>query len=188
VTTIQPKFNAAKFKELLLYAAERSAADEFFGATKLNKILFFSDFLAYGMTGFAITWATYVRRQNGPVPEELVQIRGELIRNKEAALIPKKFFNKTQQRLVAMRSANRHIFSAEEIDLIDEVIEHLAPMSASEASELSHERSYAWEIADEGEKIPYSAVFLSRRKPTARDIERGQELARKHGWLQNTGK
>lgn len=181
------KFDRAKFKELMLYAAEKCAGDNFFGATKLNKILFFADFLSYGMTGTPMTGATYVRRQNGPVPNELVPTREELVNNEEAVVIKKQIFNKTQHRLVAMRSPNRHAFKPEEIDLIDDVIKFLAPMSASQASEVSHNRSYAWEVAKEGEIIPYPAVFLSGRKATDQDIKRGKQLARKYGWLQNTG-
>ena len=34
-----------KFRELILYIAQESEGDPNFGATKLNKILFFCDFL-----------------------------------------------------------------------------------------------------------------------------------------------
>jgi hypothetical protein len=36
-----------KMKELILYISQKCADDTKFGATKLNKILYFSDFLAY---------------------------------------------------------------------------------------------------------------------------------------------
>jgi hypothetical protein len=92
-------------------------------------------------------------------------------------------FNWIQVRLVPMRPSNLHRFSAEEIHLIDEVIRDLAPYDAAGISELSHRRSVAWQIASIGEHIPYEAVFLSARVPTNIDVERGQELARKYGWL-----
>jgi len=38
--------NDRKFQELLLYVAARCEGAPTFGATKLNKILFFADFLA----------------------------------------------------------------------------------------------------------------------------------------------
>jgi len=37
--------------------------------------------------------------------------------------------------------------------------------------------------ADTGETIPYESVFLSARRPTDRDIQRGRELAEEHGWV-----
>jgi hypothetical protein len=85
--------------------------------------------------------------------------------------------------LIPIRPADRSLFRAEEIDLVDEVIRDLEPRDATETSRLSHVRSEAWQIADIGDVIPYEAVFLSTRKPTSVDIARAQELARKHGWL-----
>jgi hypothetical protein len=176
-------FNASKFKELMLYAAERSKTDERFGATKLNKILFFSDFLSYGLAGVPITGATYQKLEKGPAPKQLKPIAREIVSEKSGIFIKRPWFNYTQTVLIPMRPANRNLFSAEEIDLVDEVIRDLAPRDASETSELSHDRSEAWQIAEIGEIIPYEAVFLSTRKPTSVDVQRAQELARKHGWL-----
>lgn len=178
-----PTFNASKFKELMLYVAEKSKTDERFGATKLNKILFFSDFLSYGLAGSPITGATYQKLVNGPAPKELKPIAREIVNEKSGVFIKRPWFNYTQTVLVPMRPANRHLFSAEDIDLVDDVIRDMAPRDASESSKLSHDRSEAWQIAEIGEVIPYEAVFLSSRKPTSVDIQRAQELARKYGWL-----
>ncbi len=43
--------NEKKFAELILYVSQKSTFDSTFGSTKLNKILYFSDFLAYGKLG-----------------------------------------------------------------------------------------------------------------------------------------
>jgi hypothetical protein len=183
IYTHQLAFEAAKFKELMLYAAEKSSSDDRFGATKLNKILFFSDFLFYGLTGSPITGATYQKLENGPAPIQLKPIAREIENEGSGIFIKRAAFNYTQTVLVPKRPANRRLFSAEEIALVDDVIRDLAPRNAREASELSHVRSVAWQIAEIGEDIPYEAVFLSARKMTSADIARGQELARKHGWL-----
>lgn len=166
----------------MLYAAEKSASDDRFGATKLNKILFFSDFLFYGLAGSPITGATYQKLVNGPAPVQLKPTARE-IENEGAGIFVKRLaFNYTQTVLVPKRQANRSLFTAEEIALVDEVIRDLAPRNARETSDLSHMRSVAWQLAEVGETIPYETVFLSARAATRADIERGQELARKHGW------
>jgi Antitoxin SocA-like, Panacea domain len=165
-----PIFDASKFNER-------------FGATKLNKILFFSDFLSYGFTGIPITGATYQKLERGPAPKELKPIAREIVEEGAGMFIKRRWFNYFQTVLIAMRPANRTLFRAEEIDLVDEVIRDLEPRDARETSELSHVRSEAWQIAEIGEVIPYEAVFLSTRKPTSVDVERAQELARKYGWL-----
>jgi len=97
--------------------------------------------------------------------------------------VKRPWFNYMQTVLVPLRPANRNRFTAEEIDLVDEVIRDLAPFDASQTSKLSHDRSAAWQAAEIGDDIPYEAVFLSTRKLTSDDIKRGQELARKYGWL-----
>ena len=68
-------FQDQKFKELILYLAKRSMDDAYFGATKLNKLLFFSDFLAYGQLGSPITGASYQRLKCGPAPREMLPMQ-----------------------------------------------------------------------------------------------------------------
>src|ERR1035438_9553158 len=40
-----------KLGELIIYISKKSAGDSRFGATKLNKLLYFSDFLSFGNFG-----------------------------------------------------------------------------------------------------------------------------------------
>ena len=54
-------FNEQKFKELVIYIAGRCESDPYFGAVKLNKLLFFSDFFAYAKLGNPITGAEYMK-------------------------------------------------------------------------------------------------------------------------------
>jgi uncharacterized phage-associated protein len=183
--TYSPIFEAAKFKELMLYAAEKSVEDPAFGATKLNKILFFSDFLCFGLAGHSITGASYQRLKNGPAPIQLPAMAREIEQGGDGYFVVRSYFNLKQRRLIPKRPANRQRFSAEELDLVNDVISNLRASSATEVSDLSHLRSRAWQIAEEGETIPYTAVFLSTRKATPSDIQRGMELARQYGWLES---
>jgi hypothetical protein len=183
--TYSPIFEAAKFKELMLYAAEKSVEDPMFGATKLNKILFFCDFLCFGLAGHSITGASYQRLKNGPVPIQLPAIAREIEQANDGYFIVRPYFNLKQRRLIAKRPANRLRFSVEELDLINGVITNLERSNATDVSNLSHLRSRAWQVAEEGETIPYTAVFLSTRKATTSDLQRGRELARQYGWLES---
>jgi len=123
--------------------------------------------------------------RNGPVPIQLLAMAKEIEQADEGYFIVRPYFNLKQRRLVAKRPANRRRFSAEELDLINDVIKNLESSNATDVSNLSHQRSRAWQIADEGEIIPYTAVFLSTRKATPSDIQRGRELARQYGWLKS---
>lgn len=166
----------AKFKELLIYVAQKSMDDPRFGATKLNKILFFSDFLAYGQFGRSITGATYQRLDYGPAPIHLLPAEHELEVDRAAQVVEVPHFNRRQRRLLPMRQANLSAFSASEIALVDEVIHWLRRFGAADVSALSHlERS--WQIVGDREEIPYQYVFLSNEPLTPADVKRGQEVA-----------
>ena len=179
----QNNFSREKLRELALYVAERSVEDPRFGATKLNKILFFSDFIAYGRWGTPITGATYQRLDRGPAAREWLPIQKELEEEREAVVVKHKRFNLEQKRLLPLRDANLSHFSAEEIALVDSVIDALRQYTATGVSDLSHDVAVGWQIAKQGEDIPYESVFISQEPPTPTDIRRGQELAKEHGWL-----
>jgi len=171
-------FNADKFRELMLYIADRSVEDPHFGSTKLNKELFYSDFLAYGLLGRSITGATYQRLPWGPAPKELLQVRRSLLSSGEARIENARRFNYPQKRLIAERPANLSLLSAAEKKIVDDVIRALRDKSATDVTELSH-REAAWDLAHDREEIPYTAVYLSSRPLTASDTRRGQELAQR---------
>jgi hypothetical protein len=168
-------YDDRKFSELLLHVAEESLTDPNFGKTKLNKILYFSDFLAFGIFGTPITGATYQRRPYGPVPKQITRARQSLIDSGDARIVTAERFGRPQSRLVANRPPNLSLFTNEEKTLIDDVIADLWNRNGSEVSELSH-RALGWKIACDLEEIPYETVFLSSTGLTAQNIARGQEI------------
>jgi len=179
----KPRFDAEKFKELILYIASKCANMHYFGAVKLNKVLFFSDFLAYGLYGAPITGAVYIKLEKGPAPKALVPIRNEMVEKGDAVVVPVRVFNLTQQRIVPKREPRVSIFAPEQLKLVDDVIEALCSSTADETSDLSHERSAGWKLVGDREEIPYDSVFLSTQALSQDDINVGKNLAEKHGWL-----
>ena len=126
-----------RFKELVLYVCERSANDPKFGATKLNKILYFADFLAYAELGAPITGFEYQKLPNGPAPRRLLPVRGEMIEDHSLAIQPVKLVSgRIQERPVNLRSAQLSLFTPEQIALVDAIIEALrdATRKAAEAA------------------------------------------------------
>jgi hypothetical protein len=174
--------NDAKMKELILYVAERSSDDAYFGATKLNKILFYSDFLAYAHFGESITGHAYFRMPHGPGPRRLIPIQNEMIDSDDIVLANVQRYAFRQKRVVPLRQADLTIFTPNEIELVNEVIDLLRSKSAVEASQLSH-TFLGWEIVDDYEDIPYSTVFLSREAPDPERLLRYRERALERGWI-----
>jgi hypothetical protein len=175
--------NVERFRELLLYVSQKCANDVRFGATKLNKILFFSDVVCYAHYGQPLTGMEYQRLQNGPAPKRLIPIRKQMQDEGILGLqeIPLRNGN-IQYRTVNLRPPNLDIFSAKEIALVDAVIEALADNTAQDVSDLSH-KMIGWKLARDKEVIPYSTVFLSDSPLDEIDIQRGKEIAQEFGLL-----
>lgn len=167
-----------RLAEMILYISEKCCDDPHFGATKLNKILFFSDFMAYARLGRPISGATYRKLEHGPVPRVLPRVRGRLI--DEGAAVEKTVdrIGYRQKRLIALREPDLDLFSSREIALIDGVIDELREMSAVDVSDLSH-RFRGWLLAPEGADIPYHTIFIDPQRPILSESEQalGRQIA-----------
>ena len=73
-------------EELILHVAEMSQADEKFGGVKLNKILFYADFLSYLKRGKSISGQEYFAIKDGPAPKRMLPIKKEMIKNGDIAI------------------------------------------------------------------------------------------------------
>lgn len=155
-----------KLKELILYIAEKCQFRPNFGATMLNKILFFVDYLYYARYGESVTGAEYFKLYWGPAPKYLLKAREELvsegliiIQNRPTPLGP-------QERVVptGKREANIGLFSAQMISFADSIIEEVKEESAESVSGMSH-KFYGWQITPDKAIIPYETIFLKEPKP-----------------------
>lgn len=170
-----------RFRELILYIAERCKDAEFFGATKLNKILYHADFRAFRRFGIPITGAKYFRLPNGPAPFPMVPVRREL--EEEGALVIeyRPVGNRTQERVVPLRAPFLDLFTKDELNVVDEVIRELWGQTAEETSDASHD--IIWKTRRDGDLIPYEAVYLNDGPLTDKEIERTRQLASEFGWV-----
>ena len=175
----------ARLCELILYIAEKCANDAAFNATRLNKILFYADFLSYAKTGVPVTGSAYHALEHGPAPKRLVPVRNQMIDAGELEIkrVPK--FTFARQQYVALRRANiDEFFRPSDIALVDELIEMFWGKSAQMISEFSHHR--LWKIArgttNSDALIPYESMFISDDQPTDADIARAHELVKLYEW------
>ena len=171
-----------KLRELILLISEWSQADPKFGAIKLNKLLFHSDFSAYLTFGVAITNQEYFALKQGPAPKRLLPITKKMKEREELAYRQIPYHGYIQRRPISLRRADTSVFSGREIDLVHRTIERFWNKSATEMSEKSHLFA-GWEIAREKETIPYSTALVGRRPPKPEERKHGlalQSLAEKH--------
>ena len=170
-------FDRRKFRELVLYIARESEDDHGFGATKLNRILYFSDFKAFAILGCAITGATYRRLERGPAPLEMLDVLREMESEGEIQRIERRDLNLLQKRVIPLRSPEVAAFSDQELEIVDRVIGELRVHAASQTRLLSH-LDVGWRVAYLEEVIPYHSAYFSDQRPTHRELaDRGLVLA-----------
>jgi hypothetical protein len=173
------QFDREKFKALVVYIAWKAGRRDWFGATKLNKILWFSEARAYVLHGSPITGATYIREEHGPVPKQYMPIRKEL----ENARTVRVFHEGSLVRITADSKPDMSRFTKAELQIIDYFIDHIdEDHTAGTISDKSHD--YAWHIARKGEEIPLYAILAERiREPNDQELEQLKEKARAHGLM-----
>jgi hypothetical protein len=148
----------SKLDSLVHYVCARCNDPSLLGATKLNKILWYSDVLAYVSTGNSISGAIYVKRQFGPVPKDILASKARLVASK--AIIERNitYHGYNQKQLIALRNADVTVFTAEEVSIVNEVIETVCTKhTAASVSHASHDS--VWHAAEIGEEIPLFAIF-----------------------------
>jgi hypothetical protein len=165
-----------KFRELILYIASKYNADQEFGKNRLFKALFYAEWQYYIATGETITGHTYVKGPHGPIPFSGDEILAELVERRDLAIQQVSRGGYPQRRPISLRDANLALFSAQEIAIVDQVIEEQRGM-ATTISQQSHRDILAWEVAQNGEPIPFETSWLAPRQLTPDEIAYGLQLA-----------
>jgi hypothetical protein len=159
---------APKLVELILYVTQRCAGDPDFGVAKLGKLLYFSDFLAYGRLGASITGGEYTHQPEGPAPGDIAPVLDDMVQRGDLTInVAESVFCERREQLTNLRTADTRLFAENEIRLVDEVIDSLETLSANEIG---------WRATCDGQTIPYSTVFLSNRPLTQTEQFRGRQL------------
>lgn len=154
-----------KFKAMVHQIVASCKDPHRLGATRLNKICWYSDTLAYRYSGKSITGETYVKRKHGPVPKSILAAIEELkaadkIHVREHSFLP----GKKMRLFVALEDADRTAFATHELDIIEFVTKHVCDHhTAASISALSHDA--IWEAANEGEEIPMAATLVADPAP-----------------------
>jgi hypothetical protein len=169
-----------RFRELILYVSKRCEDAIYFGAVKLNKILFWSDMWAFRRLGRPVTGAEYRRFQKGPAPTLLPVVRREMQIEGILDIERRKMFDYEQERTVARREPDTSLFSVEELRIVDEIISQFWNENAEEVSDLSHD--VIWLTRENKDPIPYEAAYLDPSPLTKEEIDRTYELARRFSW------
>lgn len=143
-----------KLKNILLYFIEKSKGVFF---TKMNKLVFYTDFLSYRMLGRGMTGLSYKAIQHGPVP-----VRWDRVYS---------FYEDIQQEIVVFSdgregtmltsnlSPDLSDFSEEEQSILEIVYLRFKKESSTQISETSHNEEAWKQYIDSGQLISFEKAF-----------------------------
>ncbi|RLB06273.1 MAG: hypothetical protein DRG59_08070 [Deltaproteobacteria bacterium] len=147
------QFNAAKLIHMIIFFGTMCRLNK----TKLNKLLFYADFLHYKEHGKPISNVPYVKLPHGPAPESYNAILGilegtghieitEVVLNKGKGVI--------EEQITAVRPFDQKLFDEKELEILRKVALHLGGKTGAELSELAHNEPF-WEEHGLGKPIDY---------------------------------
>lgn len=181
-------FQKSKFKALIHYVCDKCSEEPAkLGATKIHKVPWHSDMLAYLRIGESITGERYVKRQHGPVAKHMLPVLRELVRDGAIAIRDVEYYGYEKTEYLALKRADVSVFSSSEVDIINDMIRYVCDENtAASISARTHDR--IWELAEIGEEIPYHTVFAARPGELTEDsLEWARREAKRLG-LQTGGK
>ncbi len=153
-----PQKNLKKFKEVLLYILNKVGSKPNIGETVIYKLLYFIDFDFYEKYEEQLVGATYMKNQYGPTPIEFIKIVDQMINHEEIEKVKSGYFNYPQTKYLPLRKPDLTKFKANEVEVINDVLNRLSDMNGAQISAYSHS-DVPWVTTDEGETIEYESVF-----------------------------
>ena len=144
----------SKIKNILLYFIEKSHGVYI---TKMNKLLFYTDFLSYKISGKGMTGLRYKAIQHGPVPVRWDRIYSfyEDIRQEIVPLSN----DKEGTMLVSNLSPVMTDFSDDELEILNAVYERFQKETSSQISETSHHEEAWKQYVESGQLISFEKAF-----------------------------
>jgi transcriptional regulator with XRE-family HTH domain len=158
-----PQKRVDKFKEVLLYILNKIGSKPNVGETVIYKLLYFIDFDFYEKYEEQLIGAAYKKNTYGPTPIEFKKIVDKMEEEKDLVRLKNEYYQFPQTKYLPLRMADLSLFKANEVKLIDDVLEKLSNFNANQISIYSHE-DVPWLTTDMGEIIDYEKVFY-RQKP-----------------------
>lgn len=147
-----------KFTEMIVYFAEKMQPWK----TKLNKLLFYSDFLMFKKYAFSMSGISYRAIDMGPVPKDFHSIFDFADRNQyvniDSILFPDNGVGE-QFKPFGNRSFQPNLFSKAELAVLDAVAEIFKETSTSEIVDFSHKEKAWLENKDAKSLIDYKYSF-----------------------------
>jgi putative zinc finger/helix-turn-helix YgiT family protein len=150
--------NFEKFTEMVVYFSDKLSPFK----TKMNKLLFYADFLMFKRSCFSISGVRYKAIDMGPVPNNFQSIFEYLANREEIFINTTEFpngFTGEQFKARVGRKFNSELFTANELQTLEKVATVFKETTTYEIIELSHLEK-AWKNNEKNKsEISYEYAF-----------------------------
>ncbi|MEK7153897.1 MAG: type II toxin-antitoxin system antitoxin SocA domain-containing protein, partial [Patescibacteria group bacterium] len=144
-----------KYKNLVLYLAQRVGARPNVGETVFYKLIYFIETLARSTMSTGITNERFYKMQYGPVPASFHAVTNEMIEANELDRVKGRYFTFMQTKYLPRVEATG--LTNEEIGIVEKIITALGRKSATELSDLSHQDE-PWKQAADGAFVDLNLI------------------------------
>lgn len=157
--TIQTGFSSPNFEkmsEMVTFFSEKLKPYK----TKLNKLLFYADFLNFKETGYSISGFRYRAIDLGPVPINFQSLFERIHQNGKIEIFDKIFENDiVGEQFIPRNAFSSSMFSAIELESLERVVLRFKEVNTKEIVDLSHEEQAWIENVKTKSIISYTTAF-----------------------------
>ena len=154
-----------KLKAMVRYFASNTDP-RLLGKTKLMKLFYFADFGHVKKYASPITYDNYVHLEHGPIPSTILNLVNAVENDVDSALFADTISIEVKPDLLLKRivptrgfaEKDEKLFSASELDILQEVCRRFSDKIGKYLEDRSHEES-AWRNTVETEDIPYTLAI-----------------------------
>ena len=143
-----------RLKNIMLYILNR--CDEVW-CTKMNKLLFYTDFMSYRERGMAMTGLSYRAIDFGPVPERWDRVYIEFPEVRQELRQVGDFVGSV---LIASAEAANTMFTDAELKVLDAICTHFGKITSREISRISHDEDAWLNHHEKHEHIPFDDAYM----------------------------
>ena len=167
----QRAFDQEKFVNAILFFAKHANPKQL-GSTKLNKLLYHSDFLHFKRYGRPIIGDRYVKMPYGPVPSTAYAIivgasaklaerpsKTNVLTGRVRVREVKITDDKKLQKIEALVEPDLAVFSESELEVLQEIATEYKNRTGTRLSKDSHEPDQPWSQTDYLQVIRYELVL-----------------------------
>lgn len=169
-----------RLRQMILYVALKCNGAKFFGAVKLNKILWKADFDAFAARRIPVTGREYLKQRFGPALREMLPLQRDMVANGLIQFEHRDFGDDiVEDRTIALVEPDLSLFNEDDLKYVDASVRHYWHMTGTESSDESH--GIAWRTRAIGVAMPYESALLSDNRPPQSQWNRLKALVASRG-------